>query len=290
LEFVHVPTLFQSADTVLNPHVFGSGDPTKVDPNDPRDQLRLRPPFHLVSRYREPGKVNVNTIYSPLVWEAISGGLPAPSWNQLVASRRGYGPPDGNLLLPNSGSFAKYTSQVSNPFRGPAGGHLRAPLIGEHELDAPGLAALWPSVEATLLRSATVGRGPLPLPTPSLPQPLFAPATGTEHPARDSIRNPYFRYQGLTRLGATLTTRSNVFAVWITVGYFEVDPVSQSVIEANPGVYPDGFTLGSEVGSDTGNVRRARSFYLIDRTIPVAYEPGEDHNVERAILLRRDIE
>jgi hypothetical protein len=48
--------------------------------------------------------------------------------------------------------------------------------------------------------------------------------------------------------------------------------------------------VAQELGSDTGEVRRHRAFYIIDRTIPVAYEPGQNHNVDRCILLRRFIE
>ena len=42
--------------------------------------------------------------------------------------------------------------------------------------------------------------------------------------------------------------------------------------------------------ADTGEVKRHRAFYMIDRTIPVGFEPGENHNVDRAILVRRYIE
>ena len=42
--------------------------------------------------------------------------------------------------------------------------------------------------------------------------------------------------------------------------------------------------------SDTGDIQRLREFAMIDRTIPVAFEPGKDHNVERAIRLRRRID
>ena len=97
-------------------------------------------------------------------------------------------------------------------------------------------------------------------------------ATGT---ANDVRRNSYFRYQNLHRLPNLVTNRSNVFAVWITTGYFEVE---------------SGGTLGQEVGIDTGEVKRHRAFYIIDRSIPVAFEPGENHNVDRCLLLRRIIE
>ena len=67
------------------------------------------------------------------------------------------------------------------------------------------------------------------------------------------------------------TTRSSVFSVWITIGYFEVDAEG---------------LIGAEVGSETGEIRRDRGFYMIDRSIPVAFEPGKNHNVDRAILVR----
>ncbi|MCH7729409.1 MAG: hypothetical protein IH991_23475, partial [Planctomycetes bacterium] len=102
-------------------------------------------------------------------------------------------------------------------------------------------------------------------------------------------RNPYFRYQGLSRLSNLLTTHSNVFAVWMTVGYFEVDTRVQVQVLPSTRIR-DGYQLGSELGSETGEVNRHRAFYLIDRSIPVAFEPGVNHNVDRAILIKRFIE
>ena len=99
-------------------------------------------------------------------------------------------------------------------------------------------------------------------------------------------RNPYFRYQGLQRLGNLVTTRSNVYAVWITVGYFEVTPWPAGIDAA----HPDGYQLGRELGIDTGEIERHRAFYIFDRTIPVGFQRGQDLNVEKAILLQRFIE
>ena len=73
-----------------------------------------------------------------------------------------------------------------------------------------------------------------------------------------------------------LTCRSNVYAMWLTVGYFEVNS------DGNGGT-----KLGYEIGSDTGETKRRRAFYVVDRTIPVAYERGQNHNIDRAILVRR---
>jgi hypothetical protein len=102
----------------------------------------------------------------------------------------------------------------------------------------------------------------------------------------DPARNTYFQIANVQRLSNLLTTRSNVYAVWITVGYFEAAP-NPAGIDVG---HPDGIQLGAELGSDTGTVKRHRAFYIYDRTIPVGFEPGRDHNIDKGILLKRFIE
>jgi hypothetical protein len=124
----------------------------------------------------------------------------------------------------------------------------------------------------------------------------------------DTNRNPYMMYQPMSRLGSLVTNRSGCFAVWITVGYFEVEPAPTADptkpdwgnkplydhfggdINLYNRVYPDGYMLGKELGSETGDVKRPRGFYIIDRTEEVGFKPGEDLNVEKAIRLKRRIE
>jgi hypothetical protein len=116
---------------------------------------------------------------------------------------------------------------------------------------------------------------------------------------RDSDRNPYFRYAPLARLSSMTTTRSNVFAVWVTIGFFEVeeapayeaaDPRWNGSLELYNRIYPDGYAFGKEAGLDTGDVERVRMFAIIDRTIPVGFEPGANHNVRQTIRLMKQIE
>jgi hypothetical protein len=78
-----------------------------------------------------------------------------------------------------------------------------------------------------------------------------------------------------------------VYAIWITMGYFEVQPVTAPY---NTTVYPDGYRLKQELGADTGEITRHRAFYIYDRTIPVGYQRGKDLNIENGILLKRMIE
>jgi hypothetical protein len=146
--------------------------------------------------------------------------------------------------------------------------------------------------------------------------PLFSEQV--PEPSIDGERNAGMMYQPMTRLGNLVTTRSNVYAVWVTVGYFEVqkapdwnnsDTTARQRLRARFGataddaapqtvrgralydrVYPDGYTLGEELGTDTGDTKRQRGFYIIDRTEPVGFKPGEDLNAEKAIRVRRRIE
>ena len=117
--------------------------------------------------------------------------------------------------------------------------------------------------------------------------------TRLERTLQNRRSSAYFRYKDLMKMGNSVTSQSNVYAAWITVGYFEVLPNGPMVgndpftIDAS---HPDGYTFGAELGSDVGEVTRHRSFYIIDRSIPVGFVPGANHNVDKAILVRRSLE
>jgi hypothetical protein len=86
-------------------------------------------------------------------------------------------------------------------------------------------------------------------------------------PQRNADLDSFFRFQTAQRIANTATTRSNVFAVWVTIGYF----TDGSASEAEP-------------------LKRHRGFFVYDRSVPVGYEPGTNHNVRDGVLLRRIIQ
>ncbi|MBL9122061.1 MAG: hypothetical protein JNG90_00405 [Planctomycetaceae bacterium] len=302
LEFVTVPSRFAGTETYLDPQAFAPGT---VPPH------RYNPPFNRVSSLREPGKPNLNTITDLKVWQGVMNQLPDgsaagatpshASWQKLLASRRGYGANIPTSLLvvdpttpPQTATGQPLPTFFTNPFRSYGGLYLQplpelqvnnfatAPTVGVTAHPDPSVTgASWQNeIDSTLLRvdHTTFGGAPLP---------LFAqnPANaGDVAPFADALANPYFHYQTIQKLSNVTTTRSNVYSVWITVGYFEVKRVPVSAR------HPDGWQLGPEMGIETGEVERHRAYYLIDRSLPVGFERGEDHNVEQTILIKKIIE
>lgn len=241
-EYTHVPSRFVGTEMVLNPSIFASNS----------DAAGMRPPFNRLSKYREPGRVNLNTMTDPIVWNAILNGHGGgtPTFAQIVQSRRGYATGTGPLQLNGT-----YPSVFSNPFRSFGAGPL-APLPSLQQTD----------VQCTIMRL-----------NPNTTRPLLEYTSTANY--NHTGRNPFFRWDALQHIGNLVTTRSNVYAVWVTIGYFKVEPDGAG-----------GFRLAQELGSTTGEIERHRAFYIIDRSIPVGYQPGVDHNTDDAILLHTFIE
>ena len=198
----------------------------------------MNAPFNSIPSFRYPGKVNINTIYDMEVWDAVVGGFEPLSFGTLKSIRD--------------------TTTGANDF----GGAFTSSNGGEFVSDR-GMQNSRRGGEAFMFRDNGTGD-------------LFAASDQTITEGQAIVADStYFNNELKQRISATTTTRSSVFAIWITVGYFEVD---------------DEGRVGAELGSDEGEVQRNRAFYLVDRSIPVASEPGRNHNVDKAVLVRTIIE
>jgi hypothetical protein len=174
---------------------------------------------------RLPGKINLNTVWDEEIFQALCDARQSNSFNnreivsaifsQLKASRT-FGPRGG-----------KETPSVADrPFRSFATG-----FTPYDDTQAPdnGLAD-------TLFRSSGS----------SDRQPILA-VPGMSH--------PYQTYELLTKIFNHVTVRSNVFAVWVTVGFFEVTDDTTRPVK-----------LGAEVGRAENRHIRHRMFAIVDRS------------------------
>jgi len=252
LDYAAVPSRYVGAHRWHNP--------AAPQPNPPL--AGLEPPYNRVSLFRDPGKVNINTIFQQSVFESVmrlDSTTAAALWSQVQESRQGF---SGNPLN------ASWPTQFVQPFRAATAADL-APLPAMETTGA----------EAGFMRSRPGGSK----------LPLFAGGSGGQY--ADASKNPYFYYQNYQRAASQFSTHSNVYAVWVTVGFFEAHPnldqAGNIVIDAGR---PDGYQLGLELGLDQAQSKRRRAFFIIDRSIPVGFEPGADHNVDDCIRLRRLIE
>jgi hypothetical protein len=103
---------------------------------------------------------------------------------------------------------------------------------------------------------------------------LHQPTTATLFNDTSSTqRHPFTDLYPISRLQKLVTERTNVFAVYTTLALFEYNQATGN--------------LGKEFGVDNGETQRFKAFYVIDRSVPVGFRIGEDHNIEDTILVRR---
>jgi hypothetical protein len=188
---------------------------------------------------RIPGKININALWDPQVFEALcdpqgpTGSIPLTQaqvdalFQAILISR-----------TPNLG-----TPSPPNPPFGPTDKPFFPLSTGYSQGGAAGTPpdVQYPngvSIDYTLLRN---GGG------------LFDVPGQT---------NPYLQKQLLTKIYNNLTTRSNVFAVWLTVGFFEV--IDDTTLPVK---------LGAEIGRAENRQIRRRMFAIVDRSV-LTNNPG----------------
>ena len=169
------------------------------------------------------GKVNVNTMHGEEVFQAVADAKPA-----------------GDTSGPNSFTGAEVTNGFNT-------------LNGQRPILSFGQANYTDAVTSVKygLNKSLMG-----YPVGGKPNENFldVPAFGSDSTIGNIVAT-YPRKELLTKIGNSVTTKSNVFAVWITTGYFEVtDDTTQPP------------TLGLEIGKADGINIRHRMFAIVDRT------------------------
>ena len=102
--------------------------------------------------------------------------------------------------------------------------------------------------------------------------------------------HPYYRSEWYQKVLNLSTVRTHQFAVWITVGFFEVTSQGDPTLATN--VPPNGAydVIGREVGLLNGTNARYRGFFIVDRLQLSGFDPSSPGNFRNAVLYRRMIQ
>jgi hypothetical protein len=182
---------------------------------------------------RLPGKVNINTLWDTEILDALLD--PQPTADATHGSYFQSSVSSAALLqsLLKSRTPNGNPSQNDRPFL-PLSAPYVNPVLNDVQYPAPNGVG----IGDTVLRT-----------DPSDPTKLLFGVSPTTQ------RNPYLQAELLQKIFNNITTRSNVFAVWLTVGFFEVTDENARPVK-----------LGPEIGKDQGRNVRHRMFAIIDRS------------------------
>ncbi|HTU21947.1 MAG TPA: hypothetical protein VMG10_28170 [Gemmataceae bacterium] len=220
------------------------------------------------------GKVNINTIWDAEILQALvdanpSIGITANMPNTPTNAADPVAGIFANLLTSRSPNF---TNGIIGPVNmgsptPPGDDHPFLPLsTGLYLLPAAGGSPQFPNGLSlstdTLLRKNPTANSLL----------LFQNPTDTTV----TVPHPYLQTQLLTKLYNKVTTRSNTFAVFVTVGFFQVQSNAAGQVLAVGGQpYVPGTNgppmLGPEIGRSEGRQIRHRMFAIVDRTNLAAF-------------------
>ena len=86
------------------------------------------------------------------------------------------------------------------------------------------------------------------------------------------------------------TVRTHQYAVWITIGFFEVKREGDlgMLAQGDPLLAYD--LLGPEIGAAAGTTTRFRGFFLIDRTQLFGFDDTTPGSFRPAVIYRQMIE
>jgi len=105
----------------------------------------------------------------------------------------------------------------------------------------------------------------------------------------DNRQHPFWRSEVLQRVMNLTTVRTHQYAVWITIGFFEVKREGDigMLLGGQPWLAYD--TFGPEKGALDGSNARYRAFFLVDRLRLTGFDPGNAGIYRPAIVYRNRI-
>ncbi len=261
----------------------------------------LQPPFNFFHDGRRQGQINLNTLSDYPVWVGLMHGHLLPNelgsaeddtgreiaFQNFQRSRRGYPVAEGNPyrlveggnINSNAGqryNFApeqldgNFPTQYAGIYRNIADADL-APVLPDTHDPTPKLGRA--GVAGSLLRQDADATATWETPLEDTP---FFVRDEQSDSHRHVLRNPFAHYQTLMRMPNLVTKESQVFIVRLTMGLFEVDS--------------DTLSLGREYKEDVAQNQRHQMLYIIDRSKPVGFIPGQDLNARDVVIYERRLQ
>ena len=263
------------------------------------------PPAYTGNFIGDPGVRNPN-----LSWGFITQNPPSTTGTPPVSTttnlylpppiplRRLFQPPDA--YAPGSPTSPSNASETGDPYVNVVSPNSTAPL-------PPSTGAL-PPVSTTVVNDGVVNLFWVPthLP-PGVTNPYFGANSVAANPGSpgppvvpptvaqiDQKQHPYFRTEMLQKAMNLTTVRTHQYAVWITVGFFEVtrqgDLLMAGAGAGTPAAALAFDILGPEIGASTGQTTRFRGFFLVDRLQLTGYDPNVIGSFRPAVVYRQTIE
>lgn len=278
--------------------------PNRLTPTD--ISAMYRAPFNFIYDNRRQGRINLNTLSDFPVWVGLMQGHLTPdevqsktstrqlSYQNFLSNRRGYSiPGSGNATFTSSGNSnydsSRFDPEVPTEFGAVYRGHWESEFAPV--LRAPGTKTLSRrAADATYMRRLDfltnpnannepsffvrqLTQEPVEQTTPVAPTVATAPTIPVGDFGASRLRNPFTRYQTAMRMANLASDNSQLYVIRMTVGLFEVDASNQS--------------LGREYNEELGMNERFEAMFIIDRSRPVGFIPGQTLNARDVVVFEK---
>jgi hypothetical protein len=247
----------------------------------------IKPPFNFLYNNQRQGTINLNSVSSFPVWAGLmqghmsvdeytdSSSTQSMGFKTFLDNRRGYLNDQAVTKISSSTldtDPVNYRNDLHPDLPTRFAGLYRSPLLAGKSI-LPDLDR--PAVNSTLFRDQTLVTSTVPTQKPFFVRgvaelPVVNPVDPSVNPASNRLRNPFMRYQTLMRMPNLVSNNSQVFLIRMTMGFFEVDA--------------DSGELGDEYRANEGMSERFKGTFVIDRSIPVGYQPGVDLNTRDVVI------
>ena len=295
-DFVHTLPRFRGELATIDPTTLARRTSNTALVNFELDELRkvLGPPFSFRYENVRQGQVQLNTLSEFPVWAGVMQGHANQaefasrtgaatqnqlSFNRFLRSRRGYtvmpsvpAPPMRRVTGAAPYNYAQdrldpdYPTQFAGVFKRSIDAEY-APTLRDsavtNRIRRRGANSTLLRAEGTLQEQESGPATTAMFVRDSAEAPLTA--------FQDRSRNAFTRFQTLMRMPNLVSDNSQVYVIWLTLGYFEVDPNNTN-------------NLGREYKADSGENERFRAMFIVDRSRPVGYEPGENLNSRDIVI------